>query len=69
LLFSLIFPPGLLSQGMRETGLMFLDAYGKWSLIDGFVMVMFMCAFWLNLVITPQLVINVTVLPHSGFNR
>lgn len=68
LLFSLILPPGLMSPSMREAGLMFLDAYGKWSLIDGFVMVMFMCAFWLNLVITPQLVINVTVLPHFGFN-
>jgi hypothetical protein len=42
-------PTSWLSPGRRLWFLEFLDAYGKWSLIDAFVMVLFMVAFKFNL--------------------
>jgi hypothetical protein len=38
-------PPARLPARLREQILMFLDAFGKWSLIDTYVLVMFMVAF------------------------
>mmetsp|Transcript_46696 Transcript_46696/g.117526 ORF Transcript_46696/g.117526 Transcript_46696/m.117526 type:complete len:1072 (+) Transcript_46696:19-3234(+) len=42
-------PPRILSVKRRQRLLDFLDAYGKWSLVDTFVMVLFMVAFHLEL--------------------
>lgn len=62
-----VFPPKLLSIDRRETVLIVLDALGKWSLIDFFVMVLMLCAFYLQLFIAPNLSVNVTVKPTWGF--
>ncbi|CAJ1403960.1 unnamed protein product [Effrenium voratum] len=42
-------PPSQLSVAKRQGLLNFLDAFGKWSLVDTFVMVMFMVAFKFDL--------------------
>jgi hypothetical protein len=63
---SLILPPKLLNVSKRERLLIFLDTYGKWSLVDTFVMVMFMCAFYMQLEIGGILV-SLNVVPHWGF--
>ena len=47
-------PTGLLSVKRRESILQFMDMMGKWSLIDFFVMTMFMCAFYFELALVPQ---------------
>jgi hypothetical protein len=44
-------PQTVLSISKRERVLMFLDALGKWSLIDSFVLVFMMVAFRFNIVI------------------
>eukprot|EP00727_Mastigamoeba_balamuthi_P013868 m51a1_g9103 hypothetical protein (2661) ;mRNA; f:80368-91152 len=41
-------PPALLSVSKRELVLMFLDAFGKWSLVDAYVMTLFLVAFRFN---------------------
>lgn len=46
-------PPRLLSEGHRHRMLMALDALGKWSLIDSFMMIMFIVAFRFHLVTPP----------------
>ena len=64
-------PSGFISIQRRETVLKVMDALGKWSLIDFFVMIMFMCAFYFQIVLggtsTPALNILVTVVPKWGF--
>jgi hypothetical protein len=60
-------PSGVLSTSRREQMLKMMDALGKWSLIDFFVMVMMMCAFKFNMALGENLIINVTVVPHFGF--
>lgn len=67
MLLSWILPPGLLSLERRETFLVVLDALGKWSLVDFFVMVLFLCAFYMDLVLAPGLEVLVTVKPKWGF--
>ena len=47
-------PTGVLSVKRRESILQFMDMMGKWSLIDFFVMTMFMCAFYFELALVPQ---------------
>merc|ERR1719272_579718 len=54
-------PTSFLSPGRRLWLLEFLDEWGKWSLVDGFVMVLFMVAFKFNL--NAQ---KVSVLPELG---
>jgi len=44
-----VLPPQVLSIPRRQKLLDFLDAYGKWSLIDTFVLVLFMVAFRFDL--------------------
>jgi len=46
-------PPILLSVKGREKVLMFLDAMGKWSLIDAFILVFMMVVFSFNVTIPP----------------
>lgn len=67
ILFSLILPPGILSVKLRGRSLMFLDGSGKWMLVILFIMIMFMCAFWITLAVVPQLVITIRVQPNFGF--
>lgn len=67
MLCSFLLPPSILTVSRREYFLRFLDAYGKWSLIDVFVMVMFTCAFHLHLALAPTLVIDVNVRADFGF--
>eukprot|EP00040_Diaphanoeca_grandis_P020654 m.109848 g.109848 ORF g.109848 m.109848 type:complete len:1167 (-) comp27992_c0_seq1:208-3708(-) len=69
-------PPRWLSVGRRESLMMFLDALGKWSLMDSFLMTMFTVAFRFN--IGTQIeghapgsqvpaVLGVEVAPQTGF--
>jgi len=54
-------PPKLLSIERRETVLTVLDVLGKWSLIDFFVMILMLCAFYFNIYIGQILTIEVRV--------
>lgn len=49
MLFCWFAPTSTLTVSARQKLLDFLDAYGKWSLVDTFVLVMFMVAFNFNL--------------------
>lgn len=60
-------PPKLLSINSRENVLVTLDVLGKWSLIDFFVMILMLCAFYFNIYIGQEIAVNVTVLPKWGF--
>lgn len=61
-------PPAYLSISKRQGLLNFLDAFGKWSLVDTFVMVMFMVAFKFDLAApTGSGVLN-DILRESGDN-
>jgi small basic protein len=69
MMFSWFAPLKVLSVERRETLLIVLDALGKWSLVDFFVMILFLCAFYLQLGIGPdnQIMVDVTVKPGWGF--
>jgi hypothetical protein len=76
LFVCLTFPTRYLNQERRETALVIMDILGKWSLIDFYVMILFMSAFALKInlsspdPVSPQLinkiVINTYVLPKWG---
>ena len=68
ILCSLLLPPGILSPSLREKLLMFTDASGKWMLIDIFVMVLFMAAFYINVAVLPQLSVTINIMPNFGFD-
>lgn len=68
ILSSLLLPPGILSPSLREKLLMFIDASGKWMLIDIFVMVLFMAAFFINVAVLPQLQVTINIMPNFGFD-
>ena len=61
-------PPNMLPLKWRHRILVWLDILGKWSLIDAFVLVLLMVAFYFTLEIVPSLIIYVTVQPVFGFN-
>eukprot|EP01119_Soliformovum_irregulare_P012739 TRINITY_DN3330_c0_g1_i1.p1 TRINITY_DN3330_c0_g1~~TRINITY_DN3330_c0_g1_i1.p1 ORF type:complete len:1040 (-),score=250.66 TRINITY_DN3330_c0_g1_i1:70-3189(-) len=74
MLLSWILPTKLISTKRRETLLMILDALGKWSLVDSFVMVLMMVAFRFHVVYPlnsqegyPDPIIDVFVRPDYGF--
>jgi hypothetical protein len=67
MLVAWVAPPKLVSVGRRETILVTLDVLGKWSLIDFFVMILMLCAFYFNIYIGQEIAVNVTVLPKWGF--
>lgn len=67
MLLAWVAPPKLLSVARRETILVTLDVLGKWSLIDFFVMILMLCAFYFNIYIGQEIAVNVTVLPRWGF--
>ena len=45
MLISFITPTSILKKEKRETVLMFLDATGKWSILDSYVMILMLVAF------------------------
>jgi len=49
MLFCWFAPTSILKVTKRQQFLNFLDAYGKWSLVDTFILVLFMVAFNFNL--------------------
>ena len=67
MLVSWVLPPRLMPVPVRETVLVVLDALGKWSLIDFYVMVLMLCAFYYNIYIGDGVEVNVTVKPKWGF--
>ena len=75
MMVSMIFPRDVLPVAWRDAALKFVDAYGKWSLLDFFVMCMFLCAFYFDLRLTSpatdgdQTAIEVIlrVIPTFGF--
>eukprot|EP01039_Chlorochromonas_danica_P003589 gene3589-3930_t len=67
MLIAWILPPAVLSVSSRETVLIVLDALGKWSLVDFFVMVLMLAAFYFDMFVIPQLEVKVTVQPKWGF--
>jgi len=67
---SWILPPKSLSVDKRYAMLRFVDAYGKYSLVDFYVMVLMLCAFFFEMHLGPpgqQLNITLFTVPHSGF--
>ena len=54
MLLCMVIPPTRLSPSKRERIIMFIDAFGKWSNLDSFVMTMMMCAFRITLSPSPQ---------------
>ena len=63
ILSCLVLPPDLLSVSRRQWILRVMDALGKWSLIDCFVMFLFTCAFHFQ--IQPAANLGVFVTVHS----
>ncbi len=49
MLCCMLIPASCLSPSRRERIIMFIDAFGKWSNLDSFVMTMMMCAFQISL--------------------
>lgn len=60
-------PLEIIGADMKTWLLHWLDALGKWSLMDTFVMVLFMVSFAFDLDISDELSIHVTVKPGIGF--
>lgn len=67
MVFCVLAPSKVLSVHSREVVLKFMDIFGKWSLVDIFVMVMMMSAFVFDLKLLPQVEVVVTVVPHWSF--
>jgi hypothetical protein len=67
MMFAWFAPAKLLSIPRRETFLIVLDALGKWSLVDFFVMILFLCAFYIQLAVGKNILVDVTVRPGWGF--
>jgi hypothetical protein len=61
MLLCMVTPPSHMSPSRRERILMFIDAFGKWSNLDSFVMTMMMCAFHISL--SPS---SDSVIPFDG---
>eukprot|EP00592_Proboscia_alata_P024895 CAMPEP_0194446234 /NCGR_PEP_ID=MMETSP0176-20130528/128317_1 /TAXON_ID=216777 /ORGANISM="Proboscia alata, Strain PI-D3" /LENGTH=1187 /DNA_ID=CAMNT_0039272911 /DNA_START=74 /DNA_END=3638 /DNA_ORIENTATION=- len=67
MLFAYIVPQDILPQSTREELFVWLDALGKFSLVDTYVMVLFLVAFRFHLVVDEQLAVDVFVNPNYGF--
>eukprot|EP00730_Choanoeca_flexa_P014305 TRINITY_DN6209_c0_g1_i1.p1 TRINITY_DN6209_c0_g1~~TRINITY_DN6209_c0_g1_i1.p1 ORF type:complete len:1010 (+),score=252.90 TRINITY_DN6209_c0_g1_i1:137-3166(+) len=76
MLFAWVCPVSLLKERRRETLLRVLDALGKWSLIDTYVLVMMLVAFRFHLPLLPEAVeaqhgmtsLDIFVGPDDGFH-
>jgi len=65
-----VLPPRLLSAGLRDKMLCYLDFLGKWSLIDAYVGVLLMAAFRLDIMLEMDgayLDVDVVVKPEWGY--
>jgi hypothetical protein len=68
MLMCWLMPVQLLSDQSRESVLMFLDRYGKWALIDAFMLAMFQVAFRVHInMLGDALAIDVLVDSELGF--
>jgi hypothetical protein len=68
MLASWVVPTSWLTVERREFLLVVLDILGKWSLVDFFVMVLMVCAFYFEMVVYPEvMLVTVTVKPAWGF--
>lgn len=70
MLCSWVLPPEKLSNQTRYSMLQFVDAYGKYSLLDFMVMILMLVAFAFNLRLGPegqQLDVTLYTQPHAGF--
>lgn len=67
MLFAWLLPPRVLGIRGRERFLQVLDALGKWSLIDSYVLAMMIVAFHFNVPLEEGSVVEVVVLPQFGF--
>ena len=61
MMFCWCAPPRILSVRNRDRFLLWLDALGKWSLIDAYVLVLMMVAFRFHIATTASM----TYLPHN----
>lgn len=68
MLYCWLSPSTLLSLSRRESYLQIVDALGKWSLIDFYVMMLMLCAFYLQLyILASKIHVDVSVKPNWGF--
>eukprot|EP01127_Copromyxa_protea_P017743 TRINITY_DN5453_c0_g1_i1.p1 TRINITY_DN5453_c0_g1~~TRINITY_DN5453_c0_g1_i1.p1 ORF type:complete len:1061 (+),score=251.87 TRINITY_DN5453_c0_g1_i1:40-3222(+) len=69
-IWSWFAPPRFFSVKRRETVLMILDALGKWSLIDAYVMIVMLVSFRVSLTPpeSPHSTLDVIVFPQLGFH-
>ncbi len=69
MLAAWVLPSHIFNKAQRGHLLKFVDAYGKWSLVDFFVMCLFLCAFHFDLQLSdePQIEILMRVAPSWGF--
>ncbi|GMH69373.1 hypothetical protein TL16_g05142, partial [Triparma laevis f. inornata] len=68
MLFAWVSPTQLCSKEKRENLLMWLDALGKYSLVDAYVLVMMMVAFRFHIALQDDsIVADVLVTPEWGF--
>jgi hypothetical protein len=68
MLFAWMSPKSMCSISKRETLLMWLDALGKYSLVDAYVLVLMMVAFRFHIDLSNEsVVVDVLVTPQFGF--
>jgi hypothetical protein len=59
-------PSSIISIDKRDTRLKLLEILGKWSLVDFFVMTLFMIGFHFNIYVS-NIVAKIKVVPNAGF--
>ena len=67
MIFSWVLPKEFLSLNKRENLLMLLDALGKYSLVDSFVLVLMLVSFRFHSDIPGEAVVDAYVIPQFGF--
>jgi hypothetical protein len=68
MMFAWMSPVGMCGTEKRETMLMWLDALGKYSLVDAYVLVMMMVAFRFHIDLADEgVIVDVLVTPEFGF--
>eukprot|EP01094_Clydonella_sp_ATCC50884_P025808 TRINITY_DN6914_c0_g1_i1.p1 TRINITY_DN6914_c0_g1~~TRINITY_DN6914_c0_g1_i1.p1 ORF type:complete len:660 (+),score=291.30 TRINITY_DN6914_c0_g1_i1:115-1980(+) len=67
MLLCWLLPPQVLAVGWRRAVLQWLDALGKWSLIDAYVLVLFLEAFRIHVAIGEGLAFDMVAEAHYGY--
>lgn len=67
LLYAWLAPPAKLSHSLRGQYLLALDALGKLSLVDTYVLILFVVAFRYHLFLSNDTALDVFVIPQFGF--